>query len=466
MRLFNRFCSVYELLLILGDITLTVSATVATRILVVFAKDLNVASWTQWMTLAAVITGLIVASFYYADLYDLDQTLSQRELILRFLNGFGVACVIIGLVSYPIHEPGSKKIYLIELMLMGGGLFLWRLAFTEILKRGRIGGNVAIIGTQKIGRIIAEELCRKKHLGMKVSCFLGSEAGSITLTYGNPRKVTIPVFPLESTVELVHREGINRILVAEAENGPAFPAHELVSLRLQGIPIEYCHTFYERLMSKISVAELQPGWLVFSRGFRRTRWTLFAKRLIDIVGATTGLILTAPISLITAIAIKLDSHGPVLYCQERVGENESTFTVCKFRSMLHDAETKTGPVWASGNDPRVTRVGRIIRKLRIDEIPQMLNVLKGEMSFVGPRPERPFFVSQLKQKIPYYHLRFTLKPGITGWAQISYPYGSTEDDALEKLQFDLYYIKNISPLFDLQILFETVKVVLLSRGAR
>jgi exopolysaccharide biosynthesis polyprenyl glycosylphosphotransferase len=188
--------------------------------------------------------------------------------------------------------------------------------------------------------------------------------------------------------------------------------------------------------------------------------------VIDMMGSALGLILTAPISLLTAIAVKLDSPGPVLYCQERVGKNESTFLVYKFRSMLNNAETKTGPVWAAGNDPRVTRVGRLIRKLRIDEIPQMINVLKGEMSFVGPRPERPFFVSKLKQNIPYYHLRFSVKPGITGWAQISYPYGSSEDDATEKLQYDLYYIKNISPLFDLQIIFETIKVVLLGRGAR
>ena len=181
---------------------------------------------------------------------------------------------------------------------------------------------------------------------------------------------------------------------------------------------------------------------------------------------TLGLVLSAPIAALIAVAIKLDSAGPILFCQERVGQNEQPFVLYKFRSMTQDAEAASGPCWAEENDPRVTRVGWIIRLLRIDEIPQMLNVLKGEMSFVGPRPERAFFVNSLKKTVPYYQLRFTVKPGITGWAQVSYKYGATNEDAVEKLQYDLYYLKHMSPIFDLQILFETIKVVLLSRGAQ
>jgi exopolysaccharide biosynthesis polyprenyl glycosylphosphotransferase len=182
--------------------------------------------------------------------------------------------------------------------------------------------------------------------------------------------------------------------------------------------------------------------------------------------SSVGLLIAAPVAVITAIAIKFDSHGPVLYLQERVGQNESIFTLYKFRSMHCDAETATGPQWATKNDPRVTRVGRIIRKMRIDEIPQLINVLKGEMSLVGPRPERPFFVARLKEKISYYQLRFSVKPGITGWAQISASYADSEEDSIEKLQYDLYYVKHMAPLFDLQILFETVKVIVLGRGAQ
>jgi exopolysaccharide biosynthesis polyprenyl glycosylphosphotransferase len=193
---------------------------------------------------------------------------------------------------------------------------------------------------------------------------------------------------------------------------------------------------------------------------------MLTKRLIDLGVSAIGLLVSAPISLLTAVAIKLDSPGPILYRQERLGQNEEPFTIYKFRSMLEEAEADVGPVWAVEDDPRITRVGKIIRKLRIDEIPQMINVLKGQMSLVGPRPERPFFVQTLNKKIPYYSLRHSIKPGITGWAQICYTYGDSEKDAIEKLQYDLYYIKNMSALFDLQIIFESLKVILLGRGAR
>ena len=237
-------------------------------------------------------------------------------------------------------------------------------------------------------------------------------------------------------------------------------------MRAMGVPIEHCHSFYERLVSKIAITDLPPEWIALSEGFRRDRIVLAAKRVIDVIVAFLGLLLAMPLALMTALAIKLESSGPIFYRQERVGQNEKHFTLFKFRSMTQDAEAKGGPVWAAENDPRVTRVGAIIRKLRIDEIPQMINVLKGEMSFVGPRPERPFFVERLKQIIPYYDLRHSVKPGITGWAQISYRYGDSEQDAVEKLQYDLYYIKHMSPIFDLQIIFESFKVILFGSGAR
>jgi len=220
------------------------------------------------------------------------------------------------------------------------------------------------------------------------------------------------------------------------------------------------------LASKIAITDLPPEWIALSKGFRRDRMILAAKRVIDVLVSFLGLILSAPIGLLTAVAIRLESPGPIFYRQERVGQNEKRFILYKFRSMAHDAEANVGPVWATEDDPRATHVGAIIRKLRIDEIPQMINVLKGEMSFVGPRPERQFFVEQLKQNIPYYDLRHSVKPGITGWAQISYRYGDSEHDAVEKLQYDLYYIKHMSPVFDLQIIFESFKVILLGSGAR
>jgi Sugar transferases involved in lipopolysaccharide synthesis len=224
--------------------------------------------------------------------------------------------------------------------------------------------------------------------------------------------------------------------------------------------------FYERITGKVLVDSISPSWLIFSEGFKKSRIKKTTKRITGIMISMAGLLLTAPLLIITAISIRLDSPGSVFFRQERVGENDKIFYVLKFRSMIQDAECEGGPVWAEKDDPRVTRVGKIIRKLRIDEIPQMINVLKGEMSFVGPRPERPEFVEELKKEIPYYSQRHSVKPGITGWAQIMYQYGSSVEDAREKLQYDLYYVKNMSTLLDLMIIFKTVKVVLLRKGAR
>ena len=466
MRIFNRYFSTYDLILPVGDITISLLAILVAPLSAAQSKGTDAIATIPWITASVVITGCIIVAFYYASLYEIDQALSQRELLVRFANGFGVACLFVAATRYPLTQPGLQKIVLIEILLMGLGLFGWRLAFTKILKQRRIHGTIAIVGTQKIGMLVAEELCRRKHLGVRVAYFVGPEAGEVRLTYGNPRRVTVPMAAPETTLDLVEWHGVNSILIAGPERGQRFPANELMTLRLRGIPIEECHTFYERLMSKISIVNLRPSWLVLSQGFRRTGLMMLCKRVIDIVVSTVGLVLSLPIALITAIAIKLDSPGPVLYSQERVGQNGTPFTLYKFRSMTVDAESITGPQWAGKDDPRVTRVGRIIRKLRIDELPQIINVLKGDMSFVGPRPERPFFVSQLKEKVPYYELRFTVKPGITGWAQISYPYGDSDEDAVEKLQYDLYYTKYMSPIFDLQILFETVKVVLLGKGAQ
>ena len=267
-------------------------------------------------------------------------------------------------------------------------------------------------------------------------------------------------------MNLFEEKNVDRILIADTENCGDALGRELVTLRTRGIAIEDCHTFYERLVSKIAVVDLSPEWIVRCKGFRRDRLIMLTKRTIDLVVSAIGLLVSAPISMLTAVAIKLDSPGPILYRQERLGRNEEPFTIYKFRSMLEEAEADVGPVWAVKDDPRITRVGKIIRKLRIDEIPQMINVLKGQMSLVGPRPERPFFVQTLNKQIPYYSLRHSIKPGITGWAQICYTYGDSEKDAIEKLQYDLYYIKNMSALFDLQIIFESLKVILLGRGAR
>ena len=259
---------------------------------------------------------------------------------------------------------------------------------------------------------------------------------------------------------------INKIVVALTDRRGKFPAAELLKCRVNGIEVLEGTSFYEMLTGKLIVEQISPAWLIFSEGFHKSGTRRFLKRSTDLILSLIMLVLLLPVIILTAILIKIDSKGPIFFSQERIGEKRETYKVYKFRSMIADAEKQSGPVWAKDDDDRITRVGNVIRKWRLDEIPQLWNVLKGDMSFVGPRPERDFFVKQLEEMIPYYGERFTVKPGITGWAQVSYGYGASVDDAVEKLNYDLFYIKNISIFMDLMIVLRTIKIVLFGKGAR
>ena len=250
------------------------------------------------------------------------------------------------------------------------------------------------------------------------------------------------------------------------EKRSLFPTQELLRCRVEGIDVIEGNSFYEMLTGKLIVELINPSWLIFSRGFEKSKVRRVFKRAVDLLLVLLFGLLLGPFLIFMAILIKLESAGPVFFTQDRVGERGRNYMVFKFRSMVQDAEKLSGPVWAQENDPRVTRVGRIMRRLRIDELPQMWNVLKGEMSFVGPRPERDVFVQQLEKVVPYYRERFTVKPGITGWAQVNYGYGASVADAIEKLNYDLFYIKNMSFMMDLLVLLRTVKIVLFGHGVR
>ena len=270
----------------------------------------------------------------------------------------------------------------------------------------------------------------------------------------------------DQLAEIVEREGIGKIVVALSDRRGALPIDVLLNYKLQGVNVEDVATFYEQVSGKIMLENLRPSWLVFSEDFFISPLARSAKRLQDILLAAAGSLAALPLALIVAVLIRLDSRGPVLFTQERVGQDGKLFTLLKFRSMQVDAEAITGPIYAEENDTRITRIGRILRNTRLDELPQLINVLKGDMSFVGPRPERRYFVEQFAKEIPYYTQRLSVKPGITGWAQVRYPYGANTEDAIEKLRLDLYYVKNMSFFFDLFILLRTVKIVLLGHGAR
>jgi exopolysaccharide biosynthesis polyprenyl glycosylphosphotransferase len=303
-----------------------------------------------------------------------------------------------------------------------------------------------------------------KHILSVLDHYNGDGDGHANPLYGvAPAVLTDETDPWPSDLE---RRKIQRVVVALDDRRAHFPIKQLLSLRIQGIPIVDDVSFYEEISGRVPVEFLRPNHLIFGEGFQRSAWRHLVKRAIDLACSALGIIMGLPFFFILPILIKIGSKGPIFYCQERVGFKGSTFNIIKFRTMVDNAEGTSGPVWAGENDPRITKVGWFMRKCRLDELPQLINIFRGEMSFVGPRPERPFFVKKLQEKIPYYAYRFTVKPGLTGWAQIQYAYASTLKESQEKFCYDLYYIKHLSPLFDLAIIFDTLRVIFRGHGAR
>jgi len=321
--------------------------------------------------------------------------------------------------------------------------------------------TVVILGDTRMTRMLAQEIEARRHLGYRLIGFEPIAQRSHAVGEDTVAPSYLPV-SLDASIS----NDRPMTLVVDTADALPLTAEQLLEMREMGIGVNECESFYELITGKLPVSELRQSWLAFAPGFWRKRWSLWAKRLIDIVVSFVLLVLTLPIGLIAAIAVKLDSPGEVFYRQDRIGIGGVVVRIFKLRSMYAGAESRTGAVWAARKDPRVTKVGRLMRLVRIDELPQLINVIKGEMSLVGPRPERPEMVAHLAGTIPLYNHRHSMRPGITGWAQICYPYGATIEDAREKLCYDLYYIKNWSLLLDLQILLQTVKVVLYGRGSR
>jgi sugar transferase (PEP-CTERM system associated) len=346
----------------------------------------------------------------------------------------------------------------LALFLMVG----WRLAIHWVLGHPEIGERILIVGSGPFAIEIARQTLGRPDAGYRVVGFVDNDPALVGKSLINPK-----VIGLTSELgALVRSEHIDRIVVAIGDRRGQFPTEELLRLSLSGdVSIEESASFYERLTGRVLLDLIRPSWLIFSSRGRRARSNELAGAVMHRTVALFGAVLSFPIAIMTAILIKLESRGPVFYRQERVGKSGRTFMLMKFRSMRVDAE-KDGPVWAKTEDERMTRVGRIIRKIRVDEIPQFWNILRGDMNFVGPRPERPHFIAQLAQEIPFYEQRHLIAPGLTGWAQIKYPYGASIEDAKQKLEYDLYYLKNQSITLDATIMFETIKTILLGRGGR
>lgn len=415
----------------------------------------------------AVVRGIVVAFFcqscmYLLDMYDLKNSQSWGEIFFSLLFAVGVVCIGIGLVTYTVPEFGVKgEMYYLTILFVALFLLVWRVTFDIYLTRFAPKENILVMGTGEPARVMGEEILRRERLGFRLVGFVVDPE-----TSDSPLGEAVPLLGDYSRIlELTRANGVRRVVVALTERRGGYPVDSLLDLRVKGCKVTEWASFYEKLAGRIPIENLSPSYFIFQEGFRKSALLLNFRRVISLSFAALLLLLLFPLMLIIALLVKVDSPGPVFYSQKRVGMKGKLFDIIKFRSMRADAESNGSPQWAVRNDPRVTRVGKFLRVSRLDELPQLINVLRGDLDIVGPRPERPEFVEELNGVIPYYTLRHTVKPGLTGWAQVMFTYSGTIEESRKKLQYDLFYIKNMSVKLDFLILFKTMKIVLLGRGA-
>ncbi|MBV8073037.1 MAG: sugar transferase [Acidobacteriaceae bacterium] len=458
IRLFRVFIPTSVVALLLSEIVLVLACYTAA--ILILGIDLQFYLFEEnnyWKLL--VITGLIILVLYFQDLYADLRIVSRILLVQQVCLAVGCALLTMAFVGYlrPDFLLGRW------LMILGSStvivlLPLWRMAYWRYVVAGLRGERVLLLGNASILADVISHLGDRPELGYSLLGYVCEET---------PCDFPLPCLGRISDIRNVCEEyKPTRIVVGMAERRNRLPVHELLDIRFSGVMIEDAADTYEMAMHRVCSSKIQPSQLIFSTQLGPRAQALMIQNVYSIAIGIVGIVLTSPLMLLTAIAVKLSSPGPVLYRQRRVGLNGRAFTLYKFRSMYVDAEKRTGPVWAKVDDPRITPVGRWIRRLRLDELPQFWNVVKGDMVIVGPRPERPVFVEALAAQIPYYRQRLAVKPGITGWAQINHKYGDTELDAMIKLEYDLYYIKHLAPALDFYIIFHTLKVMLLSRGAQ
>jgi len=450
--------------LIVCETTLIVFAVVAAAYLRLGPAAWAVLTREDGLQKALLIAVVAQVCLYYADLYDLSKLTDRRELFVRLLNALACASLILAVVYF--WFPGlvvGRGVFVIAAALAMTLVAGWRFAFEWASPRFGPRERLLLVGTSTAAVALARELFARRHeLGVEIVGFIDPDPAKVGAPVLNPGVIGA----IEDIPSIVRAHRVHRVVVSLADARGKLPMDKLLELRLDGVNFAHLASVYEEYTGKIAVENLRPSWLIFSSGFRKTRWLTASKRLLDVVTAGVGMIVGFPLLALVALAVKLTSNGPIFYHQRRVGQHGQLFTIHKFRSMRQDAEATTGAVWASKQgDSRVTSIGSIMRRTRLDELPQLWNVLKGDMSFVGPRPERPEFVGELTKQIPFYGQRHIVRPGLTGWAQVRYTYGATTEDALQKLQYDLFYIKHLSTALDLYIMLSTIKTVVRRSGA-
>ncbi len=465
LRISNHYVSRIVFLLLFVEVIILIGAFYAGAAVRVFdSGEPALARLDNFFLSACAFAGAIVFSMSALGMYQLNFTEGLRNpFFQKLVPSFALGFCILTLVFYVAPELYfGRGILLFVFIIAAGGIFLARTIFFKTSESRILESRIIFVG----GGALAKEC---SDLAMRSTSYHKYDiAGFIAMPSEEccvPASSVLEMRRGDSLVSLARRYDVEEIVVSvQNRRGGTFPIKELLECKLFGVKVTDAANFFERETYQIRVDSLQPSWLVFGGGFDQSFIRTFVKRAFDLVCSGAILLATAPIMVLTALAIWIEDRAPIFYSQERVGKNGQTFKVHKFRSMFNDAEKGGKPQWAAQNDPRVTRVGGFIRKCRIDELPQILNVFKGEMSFVGPRPERPYFVEQLAEQVPYYNVRHSIKPGITGWAQVRYGYGSSVEDSVQKLQYDLYYVKNNSLFLDVLILIDTLKVVMGSHG--
>jgi len=466
-RIFNQYVSAKSLLLLILESLVMVLCLISAVKLRFWNDPTQLAQYEVWPNFEVQIALVVVACtvcFYFNDLYNLKTSNNPVERILRVEQSLGAASLLLGLFYFLF--PGmllSRYVFLIGMLLIGVFLGLGRRVLDKAWQLSAPVQRVAILGTGPLALELARELTRRGDLSMRVEGFLSTGPTSRE----GEKIFGFPVLGSTAEMETIASDrALSRIIVALEDRRGTLPTRELVTLRVKGLRIDDAPTALSALTGRISLHVVKPSWFVFSEGFHRSKWTEVLKRALDLAAGIVGLLVAAPLMILVAIAVRLESKGAVIYKQTRVGRMDKCFEVLKFRSMCVDAEKAGGAQWASPNDPRVTRIGAFLRKYRLDELPQFVNVIRGDMSFVGPRPERPNFVEDLRKRVPYYDERHSVRPGLTGWAQVQYSYGSSVEDAYNKLEYDLFYLKNMSLTFDLAIILKTIKIVAGGHGGR
>jgi sugar transferase (PEP-CTERM system associated) len=446
----------FESVLIVGAVTLAAWLRLGDDAWLVLTVE-------QGFQKAALIAVVCQLCLYFADLYNPRVISDRRELFVRAVQALGSTSLLLAAIYYwfPALVLG-RGVFLRGAFLVIAVVIGWRLVFEWYVSSVGSRERLLLVGTNPAAIALARELfAMRRQLGVDIVGFIDP----------NPSRVGDPVInpgvigTIEDIPAIVRARGVNRVVVSLSESRGTLPMDTLLEMKMDGVSFAHLASVYEEYTGKIAVENLRPSWFIFSDGFTRPSWLPFVKRSLDVSLAVIGLIVAAPVMAVIALLIKATSEGPALYRQNRVGQHGRVFTVHKFRSMWIDAEARTGAVWARADDPRIMPIGRLLRRTRLDELPQLWNILVGDMSFVGPRPERPEFVTQLSREIPFYGQRHVVRPGLTGWAQVRYTYGASVEDALMKLQYDLFYIKNMSLSLDLFIIFSTIKTVVLRRGA-